>query len=54
MKLEDDTQLCTCAAWEPNECCCGAWDDVDPDWWYDDEEQDDVVENEEDYEIQIP
>lgn len=43
MMIEDDTQLCTCAAWEPNECCCGAWDDVDPEWWYDDEAREDVL-----------
>lgn len=26
--------VCICAAWEPSECCCGAWDDVDSDSWY--------------------
>ena len=29
---------CYCAAFEPNECICGAWDDV-RDSWYDNEEQ---------------
>lgn len=29
---------CFCAAFEPNECICGAWDDV-RDSWYDNEEQ---------------
>ena len=29
---------CFCAAFEPNECMCGAWDDV-RDIWYDNEEQ---------------
>ena len=27
---------CICHAYEPNECVCGAWDDVDPATWYDD------------------
>lgn len=27
---------CICFAREPNECVCGAWDDVDLDDWYDD------------------
>jgi len=26
--------VCMCHAFEPNECCCGAWDDV-TDWDYD-------------------
>ena len=26
--------ICLCNAYEPNECCCGAWDDV-TDWDYD-------------------
>lgn len=25
--------VCLCHAYEPNECCCGAWDDV-KDWDY--------------------
>lgn len=26
--------ICLCAARSPNECCCGAWDDVDlDDYW---------------------
>lgn len=25
---------CYCEAREPFECCCGGWDDVDPDDWY--------------------
>lgn len=25
--------VCLCAAHEPNECVCGAWDDVED--WYD-------------------
>ena len=29
---------CYCFAFEPNECICGAWDDV-RDSWYDNEEQ---------------
>lgn len=29
---------CFCAAFEPKECICGAWDDV-RDSWYDNEEQ---------------
>lgn len=29
------SNVCICYAREPNECCCGAWDDVDIDWWYD-------------------
>lgn len=29
---------CYCAAFEPNECICGAWDDV-RDSWYEHEEQ---------------
>lgn len=29
---------CYCAAYEPNGCICGAWDDV-RDSWYDNEEQ---------------
>jgi hypothetical protein len=24
----EDEHLCTCAAWNPSECICGAWDDV--------------------------
>lgn len=28
--------ICLCAAREPSECCCGAWDDVDLHSWYDD------------------
>lgn len=28
---------CFCAAFEPNECICGAWDDV-RDSWYDEEQ----------------
>ena len=27
-------KICLCHAYEPNECCCGAWDDV-TDWEYD-------------------
>lgn len=27
MALEDDARLCDCAAYEANECCCGAWAD---------------------------
>lgn len=30
------TTICICHAFEPNECVCGAWDNVDD--WYDDEE----------------
>lgn len=26
--------ICLCHAYEPNECICGAWDDVE-DWDYD-------------------
>ena len=26
--------ICLCAAREPYECVCGAWDDVDPNEWY--------------------
>ena len=29
---------CICHAYEPAECVCGAWDDVDMDWWYDEDE----------------
>ena len=29
--------ICLCHAYEPVECCCGAWDDVDLHSWYDDE-----------------
>lgn len=29
---------CQCSAFEPNECICGAWDDVDVDEWYSFEE----------------
>jgi hypothetical protein len=25
--LEADARKCDCAAYEANECCCGAWDD---------------------------
>jgi len=25
--LEADAKKCDCAAYEANECCCGAWDD---------------------------
>jgi len=28
------TTMCICHAYEPNECCCGAWDGVE-DWDYD-------------------
>lgn len=28
------TTECICHAYEPSECCCGAWDDVN-DWYYD-------------------
>ena len=31
------TSTCICHAYEPNECCCGAWDDVVD--WYDGEEE---------------
>lgn len=31
---------CFCSAYEPSECCCGAWDDV-YDEWYGYEEVDD-------------
>ena len=37
---EDDdpipANVCICHAFEPNECICGAWDDVDVNEWYDD------------------
>lgn len=26
--------VCTCHAFEPDECSCGAWDSVDRDEWY--------------------
>lgn len=26
--------ICICAAREPFECCCGAWDDEDVESWY--------------------
>ena len=29
--------ICICFAHEPNECVCGAWDDVEG--WYDDENE---------------
>lgn len=29
--------ICICAAREPMECVCGAWDDVDLDTWYGDD-----------------
>lgn len=29
---------CQCCAYEPLECICGAWDDVDLDEWYSYEE----------------
>lgn len=29
--------ICICFAHEPNECVCGAWDDVEG--WYDDEDE---------------
>jgi hypothetical protein len=39
---EDDHPIpatqCICYAYEPAECVCGAWDDVDMDWWYDEDE----------------
>ena len=28
-------KTCICHAFEPNECICGAWDDVRPSDWYD-------------------
>ena len=28
-------KTCICHAFEPNECICGAWDDVNPSDWYD-------------------
>ena len=28
-------KTCICHAYEPNECICGAWDDVSPSDWYD-------------------
>lgn len=31
-EIEDDG--CYCAAYEPRECICGAWDDFDYDEWY--------------------
>lgn len=27
------TTICICAAWEPSECCCGAWNNVYNDWY---------------------
>ena len=37
----DDNKLganfCTCGAYEPDECSCGAWDSVDRDEWYSEE-----------------
>lgn len=33
---------CQCCAYEPFECICGAWDDVDIDEWY----RDDMMEEE--------
>jgi len=32
--------ICICHALEPNECVCGAWDDVDTDDWYRDDHDD--------------
>lgn len=32
------SSVCICNAFEPNECICGAWDDVDADSWYDDDD----------------
>ena len=32
-----DANFCTCGAYEPDECSCGAWDDVDRDKWYEEE-----------------
>lgn len=29
---------CICHAHEPNECICGAWDDVDYEEWYNEED----------------
>ena len=39
---------CYCAAFEPNECMCGAWDDV-RDSWYDNEIREDFYEHEEQF-----
>lgn len=36
---------CYCSAYEPDECMCGAWDDV-RDSWYDNEIHEDFDENE--------
>jgi hypothetical protein len=33
----EDEHLCRCAAWNPSECLCGAWDDVP---YYDDDDDD--------------
>lgn len=30
--------VCLCHAYGPLECSCGAWDDVDLDWWYSDDD----------------
>ena len=27
-------KTCICHAFEPTECICGAWDDIDVDDWY--------------------
>lgn len=34
---------CYCNSYEPNECCCGAWDDF-YDEWYGFEEEDEVID----------
>jgi len=34
---EGTVDYCQCCAYEPFECICGAWDDVDLDDWYGDD-----------------
>lgn len=34
-----ELEECQCCAYEPSECICGAWDDIDLNKWYSLEEE---------------
>lgn len=38
-KGNGELEECQCCAYEPSECVCGAWDDIDLNEWYNLEEE---------------
>lgn len=44
-EVKNEAETCLCAAFEPSECCCGAWDDEDWDDFFDSEPDDDWYED---------